>query len=357
MENDKSKSLERSKRTFFTMAKVLAKEGCAAIVPGGGIAFGAVEALVKHAKQFYKDRTETRLYEFHQHLLVDEITEDEQNEFMQKPILLEDYYSLLSAAIQDDEDNKVRLYANLLRNLSNGTIPFGNRVHILKVAKTMTFEEAELIRKFYIYDKYDIMPEKGSSVDASSMFNSTTLKDQIMVQNLKGFGVISEISTGKFKPTQLLNIAVEGLYEPGSLKPNSIGEVTWSGINVMIVSYRLDMHSKIAVKLQEILRKFRVKSAIALLNDKNVKTANIFHHAFLFLLDSTEVPQAYKVAITKLKPEKVIIKLFLKNSDGTVPVDSLPDLKVGDTLPIDISSKEDIKLFEKLIQKYVSQSA
>jgi hypothetical protein len=355
MENNKSKSLGRNKRTFFTMAKVLAKEGCAAIVPGGGIAFEAVEALVNHAKQFYKDRTETRLYEFHLHLLGEEITEAEQNEFMEKPISLEDYYSLLSAAIQDDEDNKVMLYANLLRNLSKGNISFENRIHILKVVKAMTFEEAEFIRKFYIYNKYDIMPEKGPSVEASSMFDSKTLKGQIMIQNLKAFGIILEISTGKFKPTQLLNIVVESLYEPDFLKPDSIGEVTWSGINAIIVSYRMDVHHIMAKKLQEILRKFRVKSVIALLNDKNVKTANIFHHAFLFLLDSIEVPQAYKGAITKLKPERVIIKLFLKNSDGTVPLDSLPDLKAGDALPIDISSKEDIKLFEKLIQKYFGQ--
>jgi hypothetical protein len=195
------------------------------------------------------------------------------------------------------------------------------------------------------------MPEKGPSVDASTMFDSTTLNGQIMIQNLKGFGIILEISTGKFKPTQLLNIAVEGLYESDFLKPDSIGEVTWSGINAIIVSYRQDIHYVIAAKLQEILRKSRIRSTIGLLNDKNVKAANIFDDGFLFLLDSTQVPQAYKEAVNKLNPQKVIIKLLLKNSDGTVPMDSLPDLKAGDTLPIDISSKEDIKLFENLIQK------
>ena len=357
MGNDKSKSLERSKATFFTMATIFAKEGCSVVIPGGGIAFEAVNTLVNHAKKFCKDRTETRLHEFHQHLLGEEISEAEQNEFMKKPISLEDYYSLLSAAIQDDEDKKLRLYANLLRNLSIGSIPSENKVHILKVAKSMTFEEAEFIRNFYIYYKYDVMPEKGPSVDASSMLGSTKLNDRIMIQNLIRFGIFLESSSGKYEPTELLGIATEGLYGSDSLKPDSIGELTWSGINIMIVSYRLDIHSNIAVKLQEILRRFRIKSTIALLRDQNVKTANMFHHAFLFLLDSTEVTQAYKDAAAKLSSQKVIIKLLLKNSDGTVPQDTLPDLTAEDTLSIDIASKEDMKLFEELIHKYVSHAA
>lgn len=357
MKNSTSKSIERSKKSFFTISKIIAKEGCSAIIPGGGIAFEAVEILVNHAKQFYKDRTENRLHDFHQHLLGEEISEAENNEFIEKPISLEDYYSLLSAAIQDDEDKKVQLYANLLRSLAKGIITSENRLHIIKAAKEITSEEAEFIRKFYIYNKYDIMPDTGPSVDASSMLKNKSLKNKIIIQNLVRLGFFLETFPENYEPTQLLFIAVEGLYPINFIKPDAIGQVTWSGINVMIVSYRLDIHSNIAIKLQKILREHRIKSTIALLNDRNVKTGNMFHHGFIFLLDSLEVSNTYKNAITKLSPQKIIIKLILKNPDGTVPEDTLPEMEADEIMSIDINSEDNMRLFEELIQRYTKPSS
>lgn len=357
MKNSSSKSIERSKKSFFSISKIIAKEGCSAIIPGGGLAFEAVSILVNHSKQFYKDRNEKRLHDFHQHFIGEEINESEINEFLEKPISLEDYYSLLSATIQDDEDKKAQLYANLLRNLTKGIIANEDRLYLIKAAKEMTFEEAEFLRKYYIYHKYDMMPNTGPSVDASSMLKSNILKHKIIIQNLIRLGFFLETSPENIEPTQLLFIAVEGIYPIESIKPSAIGQITWSGINMMIVSYRLDIHSNIAIKIQKILRKHRIKSTIGLLNDRSVKTGNMFHQGFIFLLDYLEVSNTYKNAITKLSQQKIIFKLLLKNSDGTVPEDTLPEIEADEILPVDINSEDHLRLFEELIQRHTVKSA
>jgi len=353
MKNNTSKSFERSKKSFITIAKILAKGTCTALIPGSGMAFEVAGTLANHVKQIYKDRTENRFQEFHQHILGDGISEKEQREFIEKPITLEDYCSLLSAAIQDDEDKKVQLYANLLRSLAMGIIPQESKVHTIKVAKAITFEEAEFIKKFYIYKKHDIFPETGPSVSASSLLKINNFMDRIKLQNLVRLGIFFEPSSEHFEPTQLLSIIVEGLYEKEALNPDAIQKLTWSGLNIMIVSYRIDAHSNISYKIGELLRKHRIKNITALLNsDEQVKKANIFYQGFIFLLDSNKVPDNYKNVVTKIDSEKVIIKLLLKNSDGTLPQDTFPELVADEVLPVDVNLSDGVNLLEEVIQRY-----
>jgi len=352
MENNDSKSLERSKKTFITISKIFAKAACSIV--GQGLTFDAFITLTEHLRQLYKDRTEKRIHEFHQHLLGEEICEIKQHEFLDKPIELEDYNSLLSSAIQDDEDKKVQLYANLLRGLASGKIPSEVKRYIIKAAKAITFEEAELIRKFYIYKKFAVIPETGPTMHASSLLKSKNFMEQIMIQNLVRLGILLETSPEHFEPTQLMSFAVEGFYEKETLEPSAINKLAWSGINVMIVSYQLDIHSSIAIKIGKILRKYRINSTIAILNDNQVKMANIFHHGFIFLLDSSKVPDYLKNVVAKLSSPKVILKLLLKNSDGTVPKDDFPELIANEVLPIDFNLNDaDISLLEDVIQRYV----
>ena len=93
----KNKSISRTKRSTAKISDLLAREGVATLVPGGGLLYDAGKALFQHGKQYFKDRTEIRLKEFHQALLTGDFNEKEFEQFLGKEFDLDDYYSILSS--------------------------------------------------------------------------------------------------------------------------------------------------------------------------------------------------------------------------------------------------------------------
>lgn len=81
---DREKSLIRSKRSAITVAELLAKEGITALVPGGGLVYDLTKSLVLHSRNYFTDRTENRLEEFHKALLNDSQDENKVKDFINK---------------------------------------------------------------------------------------------------------------------------------------------------------------------------------------------------------------------------------------------------------------------------------
>jgi hypothetical protein len=212
MRNAKVRSIARAKKSFFKMSEVLGKRGSAALLPGGGLAFEVITTLVKHAKQFYQDRREARLHEFHESLLGSGSNDVDPREFLDKPISVEDYYALLSAAIQDNEQLKVPLYANILRSLAAGRIPAKYKVHLLKVAREITYDEAEFIRRVCVYSRHDIISPGGGSEQLSGLFRTESAMQAAMLQNLSRFGFLRQKAEDKYEPTDLLHLTVQAMY-------------------------------------------------------------------------------------------------------------------------------------------------
>lgn len=347
MDNCRSKSLARSKKTFFTIAQALGKEGIGALVPGGGLVFAAVAALVNHGKEFFRDRTEHRLHEFHEQLLGSTSESVDLGAFLEKPISLDDYYALLSAALQDNEELKVPLYATLLRSFVEERIPAQFRTHFLRVARELTFQELELLRKIYIYAKYDLIPLSGPSEQISSLLQGRSTMQQVMKQNLERFGLLSRGTKAELKPSDVLFTLAEALFSKEELEPASIDKLEWTGIGFLITSFPLDDHTDIALRLEDLLRRNRIKSMIATVNERNVKQMKMFYDGILLLLDTRPVPEENRRALIQLG--KPIFKVLISVA-GSLPQDPLPDVEAVDTIILSGNWSADVKLIDHLIK-------
>lgn len=347
MDNCRSKSLARSKKTFFTIAQALGKEGIGALVPGGGLVFAAVAALVNHGKEFFRDRTEHRLHEFHEQLLGSTSESVDLGAFMEKPISLDDYYALLSAALQDNEELKVPLYANMLRCFVEERVPVQFRIHFLRAARELTFQELELLRKIYIYAKYDLIPVSGPSEQVSSLLQSRSPMQQVMNQNLERFGLLSRGTKAEFKLSDVLFTLAEALFLREELVPESIGKLEWTGIHILITCFPLDDRTDIALRLENVLRRNLIKSAIATVNERNVNQMKMFYDGILLLLDTRPVPEENRKALIQFG--KPIFKVLLPHA-GSPPQDSLPDLEAMDTIRLSADWPFDEKLIDHLIK-------
>ena len=98
---DRTKSLSRSKKSAITVADLLAKEGLTTIIPAGGLIYDMTKSLVKHSRDYFIDRTEDRLENFHDALLKEHQDEERIQDFINKEFNLDDFHAILSSCTQD----------------------------------------------------------------------------------------------------------------------------------------------------------------------------------------------------------------------------------------------------------------
>ena len=146
MKNDKS--ISRTKKSTAKVSDFLVREGAATLMPGGGLLYDAGKALFDHGKAYFHDRTENRLEEFHQALLTGDLNEKEFKEFLDIEFDLDDYYAVLTSCAQDIEDEKTRIYSQLMQSLIKNTIKTDIRRHFVTSSKSLTFQDLCFFKKF-----------------------------------------------------------------------------------------------------------------------------------------------------------------------------------------------------------------
>lgn len=216
MVNEKEKSLIRSKGTIISLADILAKEG-AGFVPGGATMYDLAKLLAQHVKAYLKDRTEERLLNFH-HELLSGIPSEDQTKFLEQEFSIDSYYSLLNHALQDEEEQKVDVYAKIFKGLQLGLISNEYRLHLIRGIRELKYSDFEFMRRIYINEKYEFK-HPGNRINQVKAL--TVTRDPVKsysIQTLIRFGFLSESDDKKPPwPTNLLNILVEFLYNPQDL--------------------------------------------------------------------------------------------------------------------------------------------
>jgi hypothetical protein len=332
---DKENSLTRSKKTVSSLADILLKEGVNTLLPGSSLVYEVGKLAVQHGKQYFTDRTEQRLYDFHMGIVQGEANDEANLEsILKKPFNLDEYHAVLNACVQDIENEKTEIYSDLMKSLMVKEITTKHRRFFITVTKQLTFTEIELIRNLYINANYDLMTVGGTSQQVTSMLTSQDVLTDITIRTLVSYGLVTD---DRKDMTSLGKLYAEVLFEENKLTPKSINRQEYTKINVAILNYMISdkIHDQVSHHLQESLWGHGVKSSILALNGRSVRQAPLLFNAGVLILSDVEYDEKHfdKRAIAKFASKVPIFPLNIKPNEVNVSALGLKD-------PIDLREKE-----------------
>lgn len=310
MEHDKS--LIRSKKSAITVADLLAKEGLTALVPGGGVVYDLTKSLVQHSRNYFADRTESRLNEFHETLLYESLNQKDIEKFIKKEFDLDDYYAVLSSCTQDIENEKVSIYAKLMRGVIEGNIEPRIKRHFITSCKDLTFSELSFLKELYINFKFDLMTPGGIHQQVKSLLERKDHFQNLTIDKLIQLGYIEKECS---KMTKMSEQLIEILFDKESLTPRAIERNQYSRVNVLIVSYQLgdSVHNKVVQDIQESLWSVNIKSAIHILDDHFIKGISLYSAAVL-IVDDKDISDKYIKSLERFSNTKPLIKINISDA-------------------------------------------
>lgn len=217
MSDNEERSIARSKQSAAKLADFLAEEATG-LVPGGASIYKVGKLLVGHAREFYSDRREKRLEDFHRKIL-GEGDKNYWDDIKDKEFSFDVYYSLLNFVIQDEEEQKIDFYAKLFRLILLGKIPEKYRTHIIRSARELKFSDLELLRQLYINEKYEFVGPGHKLSQIAALTQADSPLKLYSIQTLIRFGYLSDRKETKPAwPTKLLTLLVESIFDESELK-------------------------------------------------------------------------------------------------------------------------------------------
>lgn len=249
------------------IGSILLKAGISATHYGiAGVAtYEIVQAIRDHLLEKKKEWDTLRASRFIESLLDRQESEECVNSFLDKLVEPEDFYILFRNALQDDEDRKAPHYAELLRNIALGNVTGEFKAYMIKVAKELTMKEISLLAELLVVKNFKVIPAQGPLLDAKSLLKRTSLIDKIYHTNLLMLSLIEE-RNGALQPTDLVDHAARALHRREDLAPQAFGYETWRDERALILTAQHAVAEKLAMSIQQALRRYRVYSNMAYLN-------------------------------------------------------------------------------------------
>ncbi|WP_454061413.1 hypothetical protein [Candidatus Nitrospira salsa] len=305
---NRDKSIIRSKKTAVTVGDLLGKELLTTFIPGSGLVYELVKALINHGRQYYLDRTESRLEEFHLGLLNGIESQEEYSDFINKPFDLDDYYALLASCVQDIENEKVEIYSQLMRGLIGGELDPEMRRHFVKACQKLTYSELCFLKDLYIYSKHDLMTVGGIQEQIKTMLSTHEPLRRLAIEKLMSSGFIDKEERNI---TSMGEKFISIIFPSGALSPEAVGRKPFSGINVGIISYRLGegVHSTIAMEIQRALWECQIKSCIHILDNERLRISILRYKAAILIVDNQPIDPEFIEPILQFSDKRALFRL------------------------------------------------
>lgn len=303
-----NKSITRANKSATSIAELLAKEGVSAVVPGGGLIYEVTKVLVNHGKNYFSDRTASRIEDFHSALLMGGADHEKFEHFLKAPFELDDYYTVLSSCVQDIEAEKVDIYSSLMKSLIESKLGHELRRHFIKSCKDLTYSELNFLKLLYINNKHDLMTVGGTKQQVKALLSTKDTLRMLAIEKLKSFGFIPATAD---VITPLAEQFVNTIFSADELLPGAIGKKEFSGIKVVIATYQLDdpEHVRIATEVQEALWSCQIKSSIQTIDDSRSVDSTIFYGAALLIVGDKPIEPKYVSALSKFSDKRPVIRL------------------------------------------------
>src|SRR5208337_3381347 len=356
------------KKTLTTVADSAAREGVGALIPFGGGRFDEEKSLINQSRQYFKNKTDKRLELFHEELLKDEGDKNVFDALVNKEFEIDDYYSILSKLVNDDEDKKTPIYSALFKAILKGMIPTQNKAHFIRAAKELTYSDIETMRILYIRSHFELKGEGNIANQVQQIISSRLPEIYVSVQNLTRLGFI-ETRTWAHTPNQLLFDFIQLLILTEMLTPISLGLETWRDIQVFVAAFvedeefvnknRLPHYDDETIKhykavlnrIEHCLKELNVSYVIA--HPDKFKTNQSEAKVIVLCLDRFENPMILYTAQDDIR-NKELVKVILSSLSSGEPYDTIPSVESIATYNFTKESEDDLKQFCALIKSLSS---
>jgi hypothetical protein len=326
--NKQTQALIKMKQGSIKITDILMGAGITICFgPVGKISYEFSKLVLTNVQDFIKERDQKRFQEFHATFLAGELESNEMEEFLQKDINSEDYYILLKAAIQDDENQKIRHYAELLRKIALKEVTDEHKLYLMKTVREMTYFEIDLIRNVYIYTNYDLIPAFGPTQKLSTLFLGDGFQTKMAVENLIRMGLLKKEDTD-ISTTDVTSLAAKSLFSTSELTPDSINRKVWrkNHINTLLP----EESGYLLNEVQKSLKNHRFQAGHAQIMGADIIIGN--HVSFLIIVIAKTI--SYKEMDEKMRTIKIpdsvtVVKVifdvddFLPSIQADYTVDSL----------------------------------
>lgn len=273
---------------------------------------GVLSLFEKGTEVFMKKQAE-RAYKFNKRLFYDKLTEEDKNNINNMNVSEEDYFSLLSASINDDESKKVDLYSTLYFNILKNNITL-DKFKILKILKSLTYSSLELIQKIYIYTNYDIQTDTNNTKTINEFLNELENNDKFLfeVESLKQFGLLKKDIKfdSELVATNLCSEFAKVIFDNIDLAPSAIGLKSFVGNCKIISDLR---HIKNINFLVAILNEINVKNTSILSYEANFVKLN--SHIVICIIGKNIPSKKTLKLIERISKRLEIIKVTFDNSN------------------------------------------
>lgn len=341
MTTDKSKSIARTKKSTISLADILIKEGVTSLVPGAGIVYELGKILVTHSVNFFKDRTERRISEFHEELLKD-VSGQEIDKLLKAEFNIGDYHKLLSCCVSDLENEKTASYATFLKNLILKGSETLERRHFIRTLSEATFNDLEFLRIIYIKQQFDLMTVGGTISQLQEIAKTNDTFKLMTISKFIGSGLLTKKDNYSCLTSLGLKF-MELVYSQNDLLPEAIGKKRFKDITLYLVTYELgekSKHVEFLTWLQNELWSRQVKSSIGTVRERHdVVWATIFS-AFILFLGDKDVDSANINQLIKLSKYTPVIRV---NTTDKAKEKILSDVNLLGEYNIDLMDTETAK--------------
>lgn len=257
-------------------------------IPGASDAYELAKLGVTQAQAYVKQKQNQRIEDFHHMLLKQD--EHWNQDMADAYINAADYHLLLSACVQDLEDEKTELYATLTKNAALRRItPQDIRFFTLSL-RELSLNDVKEMQVAYIASKYPLIPSSGSGNYKKDLSLDRAPDHQIYGRKLME-------QRGFVKDKILSNYGerfIAACHLPDQLTPSAIGMKEWKNPNfpLLLLCYETEdpYIMTFSDRLSENLRK------------KGYKTTGLIP-----IIQERALPiTQYSLLIFKDKPESIV---------------------------------------------------
>lgn len=265
-------------------------------------------------KKFIEKRNKA-IEKFYIQLLNGEVTQ-EKIDYEKEHIKAnsEQYYILLNLAINDEEQEKDFVYANIYKYIrDNQDLEKKEKTKLITIVKQLPYSALELLPSLYIYANFLV---KGISL--KQLLKDMESTNEYELNLLTQFNILfkpttfkSKFSSGfNIKDTNNFNNLCIALFTKENLNPINYGIDIWKKRNVLIVTDNAFNEDCFGNKIKEILNELSIQSTITYYKSIDVHT---FSDA-IFLTDNIQINVMFNEISEKLESEQNIRSIKVSNA-------------------------------------------
>lgn len=291
------------------------------------------DVLTWGEKKFTEKRNKT-IEKFYIQLLDGEVTQekiDYEKEHIEANS--EQYYILLNLAINDEEQEKDFIYANVFKYIrDNQQLDKKEKIKLIKIVKQLPYSALELLPSLYIHANFQV---KGASLQ--QLLKDMELTHEYELNLLTQFNILFKPtkSSGKYDSTYFIkhnsifyirdlknfnNLCI-AFFTESNLIPSNYNINVWDKRNVLIITDNIFNEDSFGNKIKNILKDLSIQSEIA--NYKSVQAFNVSDA--IFLTDNIEININFKDISKKLEFEQNTKCIKVSNAVN-------PAIKLEDTI-------------------------